>query len=91
MSWIAHVKAYAKKHKMKYGDAMKAAKASYKPKKKAAGQKGKGKAAAPCQSGEGRKRRAKAKPARAKAPVELPNHLPVKQHWQKADWNSAAH
>ena len=31
--WITHVKAYAKKHNLKYGDALSKAKASYKPKK----------------------------------------------------------
>lgn len=29
-SWIAHVKAYAKKHNLKFGDAMKQAKSTYK-------------------------------------------------------------
>lgn len=39
-AWIEHVKAYRKKHpKLSYGEAMKAAKSSYKPKK---GMKGKG-------------------------------------------------
>lgn len=35
--WIAHVKAYAKKHKIPYGEALIKAKATYKPKKKGKG------------------------------------------------------